>query len=100
MMKISYWLSLTAAVQTAPVASTNATTLVIPTPAIAPTNEVITPRTNAPAKKKTAAKPAAKKPVAKKPVAKKPDAASMVRSEPLVPGPATVIASNVNVRGQ
>lgn len=32
--------------------------------------------------------------------AQKPDLASLVRSDPLAPGPAVVVASNVNVRGQ
>jgi uncharacterized protein YgiM (DUF1202 family) len=108
-MKISYWISLTAlisgsalaqpaAVETAP-ASTNAATPVVPPSLVAPTNDVATVNTNASAEKKPATKPAKKSP-AKKPAAKKADAAALVRSEPLLPGPAVVIASNVNVRGQ
>lgn len=55
----------------------------------------------------TTAPPAATKPAGKKKaattakaVAKKPSLADELRSIPLVPGPATVIASNVNVRGR
>lgn len=51
-----------------------------------------------PAKAET--KPAAKKKAAAKPAAKKPSLADELRSIPLVAGPATVIASNVNVRGR
>ncbi len=78
-MRISNWLSLTALVSAS---------------ALAQPAAVQSSSTNAPAPAKTSA------PAKKKTVAKKPDAASLVRSEPLVPGPATVIASNVNVRGQ
>src|SRR5262245_16048508 len=48
--------------------------------------------TNAPAK------PAAKKPT--KPAPKKKNPAAELRTVPLIAGPATVIASNVNIRGQ
>ena len=51
-------------------------------------------------KKSVAKKPAAKKPEIKKAEVKKPDAAAELKTTPLVPGPATVVASNVNVRGQ
>jgi uncharacterized protein YgiM (DUF1202 family) len=50
--------------------------------------------------KKVEKKSVAKKPAAKKPEAKQPDAAAELKSTPLVPGPAMVVASNVNVRGQ
>lgn len=71
-----------------------------PAPAPALTNTAPAPTTTAtakPAKKpSTAKKSAAKKPAAKKPAV----AASELRTIPLKPGPATVVASNVNVRGQ
>lgn len=58
------------------------------------------PATNAPggSSPKAPAKKAGKKPT--KPAAKKKDAASELRTVPLVPGPAVVDANNVNVRGQ
>jgi len=103
-MRISNWLSLTALVSASALAqpaavqtpSTNAAAPVVPPLIFSATNAPAPAKTNAAAKKKTVAK----KPVAKKTAPKKPDAASMLRSEPLVPGSATVIASNVNVRGQ
>ena len=103
-MRISNWLSLTALVSASALAqpaavqtpSTNAAAPAVPPLILTATNVPVSAKTNAPAKRKTIAK----KPVAKKPAAKMPDTASMLRSEPLVPGPATVIASNVNVRGQ
>jgi uncharacterized protein YgiM (DUF1202 family) len=58
--------------------------------------------TSPPPPKKAGAKPATKRKTAPaaKPAAKKPSLADELRSIPLVPGPATVIASNVNVRGR
>jgi len=55
-------------------------------------------KTNAPASTSNKKKSARK--TEKKGVAKKRDAAAELRTIPLVTGPATVIASNVNVRGQ
>ncbi len=51
-------------------------------------------------KKKRAKKPAALVAAPKAKAAAKAPSATFTRSEPLVPGPATVVASNVNVRGQ
>ena len=60
-------------------------------------------KTNAPAakaaKKSTPKKKVAKAPE-KKPAAKKKAPMPELKTVPLVPGPATVVASNVNVRGQ
>jgi uncharacterized protein YgiM (DUF1202 family) len=62
-----------------------------------------TTKTNPPAakavKKDTATKKAEKAP-AQKAVAKKKEALPELKTVPLVPGPAVVVASNVNVRGQ
>ena len=55
-------------------------------------------KTNAPAAR--AAKKKSGKKTEKKSAAKKKDAAAELRTVPLITGPATVIASNVNVRGQ
>jgi uncharacterized protein YgiM (DUF1202 family) len=55
------------------------------------------PHTNAPAK---AAEKKKKKAASKQPAAKKKEAVAELKTVPLVPGPAVVIASNVNVRGQ
>src|ERR1035437_8910188 len=54
------------------------------------------PKTAAPVKKKVVKKPAVKKPVAAKPAA----SVDELRTVPLVPGPATVVATHVNVRAQ
>jgi uncharacterized protein YgiM (DUF1202 family) len=54
------------------------------------------PKTTAPVKKKVVKKPAVKKPVAAKPAA----SVDELRTVPLVPGPATVVAMHVNVRAQ
>ena len=126
-MKINYWLIIGAMLSTsllaqpapspappAPVPAAPAT----PAPTLVPAPA----KTNAPAakpakkkaakkssdkqsakkadKKSVAKKPAAKKPEIKKAEVKKPDAAAELKTTPLVPGPATVVASNVNVRGQ
>lgn len=67
------------------------------------------PGANAPAAKKTSRKktpskkkaaPKAVEKTAEKPAAKKPSLADEIRSTPLVAGPATVVATNVNVRGR
>src|SRR5438067_10257881 len=55
-------------------------------------------KTNAPPASPTKKKSAKK--TEKKSATKKKDAASALRTIPLVTGPATVVASNVNVRGQ
>jgi len=113
-MKISKWLSLTALVAASALAQpTPAPTVptIVTLPASLPpvtivnTNIVAPPKTNAPAKpliKKKVVKAAPKKIAAKPgaPAVKKADAASTIKSEPLIAGPATVVASNVNVRGQ
>jgi uncharacterized protein YgiM (DUF1202 family) len=77
----------------------------IETPAPAPA-AMLSPapaKTNAPpaktAKKSTPKKKVAKAPE-KKPAAKKKEPMPELKTEPLVPGSATVVASNVNVRGQ
>jgi len=77
----------------------------IETPAAAPaaTLAPTTARTNAPAAKagkKKAGKKKAEKAPPKKAVAKKKAAMPELKTVPLVPGPAVVDASNVNVRGQ
>jgi uncharacterized protein YgiM (DUF1202 family) len=67
----------------------------IETPAAAPAaTNTSAPSTNAPAKT------AKKKSAAKKKAAKKADPAADLKIAPLVSGPAVVVASNVNVRGQ
>jgi len=82
----------------APVAAAPAT----PAPSLAPAPA----KTSAPAAKaaaKKTVKKSTKQPVkkaVKRPATKKPDAAALLRTTPLVPGPAVVVASNVNVRGQ
>jgi len=76
----------------------------IETPAAAPaaTNATAAP-TNAPgtnASGKAEKKKAATKKKAEKKAVRKPDPAADLKIAPLVPGPAVVVASNVNVRGQ
>jgi uncharacterized protein YgiM (DUF1202 family) len=71
-------------------------------PALSPAADAMTGSvTNAPAPKaaKSAKKTAVKEKAAAQPAAKKKPLAE-VKTTPLVPGPAVVIASNVNVRGQ
>src|SRR6266567_638449 len=63
--------------------------------ATAATNVAAPSTTNA-----TTAKPEKKKSAKKKAATRKKNAAAELKSEPLVAGPAMVIASNVNVRGQ
>src|SRR5882724_8159941 len=105
-MKTTYWFILGALLSTSLLAqqATNAPTPApIETPAAAPaltnTPPPGPPTTNAPAAKPERKK-TVKKAVEKNSVAKKKNAAAELKSEPLVAGPATVIASNVNVRGQ
>ena len=77
-------------------AVTNAT---VTTPVIAATN-TISPATNTPAKKSGKKKAAVKKSPDKKAAAVKKSSTPPIKTVPLVAGPAGVIASNVNVRGQ
>src|SRR5438046_3205702 len=104
-MKRKSWLLFSAFVSTGLLAqqppspnATNAPAPVIETPAASPAlTNTAAANTNtpaAPANKKKKQKKATKHPAQKK------DAASELRSVPLVTGPAIVIASNVNVRGQ
>jgi hypothetical protein len=120
-MKTNYWLIIGIMLSTgllaqqatnpAPAAPTAATPAT-PAPTLAPAPAA----TNAPAAKqakkkagkkksdsksgKQATAKSDKKPAAKKAVAKKAEPAPDLKTTPLVPGPATVVASNVNVRGQ
>lgn len=121
-MKMNYWLIIGAMLSTsllaqpapspalpAPVPAAPATPAPILVPAPAKTNAPAAK----PAKKKAAKKSsdkqpakkadkksAAKKPEIKKAEVKKPNAAAELKTTPLVSGPAMVVASNVNVRGQ
>jgi uncharacterized protein YgiM (DUF1202 family) len=107
-MKMNYWLFLGAMLSTSLLAqqATNPTpSAPISTPEAAPAASM-TPAadaTNAPAAK-SAKKKAAKKKSAqssqKKAATKKAEATAELKTVPLVPGPAVVVASNVNVRGQ
>jgi hypothetical protein len=120
-MKLNYWLMIGAMLSTSLLAqqATSPTPAAPATPAPATPAPTLAPApagTNAPAakagKKKSAKKKSAKKSekqagqksekpaVAKKPAVKKPEALPELKTTPLVAGPATVIASNVNVRGQ
>ena len=113
-MKKNCWLFLGMMLSTSLVAQTvsNAPTAApIATPAAAPaaTISAEAPATNAlPVKpaakkksgKKKSGKTAEKKSAEKKPVAKKAEPAFDLKTTPLVAGPASVVASNVNVRGQ
>jgi uncharacterized protein YgiM (DUF1202 family) len=99
-MKKNCWLILGAMLSTSLLAqqATNPTpSAPIETPAAAPaaTLAPTTVKTNAPV-----AKAGKKKAGKKKAVAKKKAPAPVLKTVPLVPGPATVVASNVNVRGQ
>jgi uncharacterized protein YgiM (DUF1202 family) len=99
-MKNNCWLILGAMLSTSLLAqqATNPTpSAPIETPAAAPaaTLAPTTAKTNAPA-----AKAGKKKAGKKKAVAKKKAPAPVLKTVPLVPGPATVVANNVNVRGQ
>lgn len=99
-MKKNFGLFLGALLTTSVIAQT--TTPPAPAPVPAPT--AVTPPAKVKPKPatKAEAKPAAKKKAATaaKPAAKKSSLADELRSLPLGPGPATVIASNVNVRGR
>ena len=78
---------------------TPAAPIAMPAAAPAATLTPATAKTNAPAAK-AGKKKAAKKKVEKKAAAKKKAPAPELKTVPLVAGPATVVASNVNVRGQ
>jgi uncharacterized protein YgiM (DUF1202 family) len=120
-MKLNYWLimgavlstSLLAQQATSPTPSAPATPApATPAPTLAPAPAVTNappgkpshkkPGKKAPEKKsgKQAGKKSEKAAVAKKPAVKKPQALPELKTTPLVAGPAMVIASNVNVRGQ
>ncbi len=108
-MKMNYWVILGVMLSTSLLAQTNTTApAVISTPAAAPAAAITAeaPMTNAPtakaAKKKSGKKKSGKnsdKSAAKKPAPKKTEMAEL-KTVPLVAGPATCVASNVNVRGQ
>jgi SH3-like domain-containing protein len=107
-MKYNYWLILGAMLTTSLLAqqATNpppAAPMAAPAPAPAAMVAPATAKTNAPAakavKKKSAKKKAEKAPE-KKAVAKKKAPLPELKTVPLVAGPASVVASNVNVRGQ
>ena len=106
-MKKNYWLILGAMLSTsllAQQATSPTPSAPIQTPAAAPaaTLAPATATTNVPpakAVKKKAAKKAEKAP-RKKAAAKKKEPLPELKTVPLVPGPAVVVASNVNVRGQ
>jgi len=101
-MKLNYLLIFTAVISTSllaqqatnPPASTPLETAVAASPA---TNAPTAAKTNSVAAKAEKKKTAKKK---SKSAAKKKDPATELRTVPLMPGPAVVIASNVNVRGQ
>jgi uncharacterized protein YgiM (DUF1202 family) len=101
-MKISLWLILGAGLSTGLLAQqvTNAPPAAAPA-SVAPAAAAPADTTAAPAakpKKKATSKKAPKKSPGKKAAAAK--APADLKTVPLVPGPATVVASNVNVRGQ
>ena len=107
-MKKNCWLILGAMISTSLLAqqATNPpSSAPIQTPAAAPaaTLAPAAANANAPAAKagnKKAGKKKAEQAPQKKAVAKKKEAVTELRTVPLVPGPAEVVASNVNVRGQ
>jgi uncharacterized protein YgiM (DUF1202 family) len=85
----------------APIATPAAAPAATITPAAATTNVPAAKAVKKKAAKKRAEKAPQKKPVAdKKAVAKKKAPAPELKTVPLVAGPAVVVASNVNVRGQ
>src|ERR1051325_3713026 len=100
-MKINCWslfgIMLSSSLLAQPATNTTATA---PPPALAAaTNAPAPPKTNAPAAKAAKKKSSAKK-SEKKSAPKKSAPAAELKTVPLAPGLATVIASNVNVRGQ
>jgi uncharacterized protein YgiM (DUF1202 family) len=120
-MKLNYWLIIGAMLSTSLLAqqATNLIPTAPPPPAPATPAPTLAPapaETNAPAAKtgkkksakkqsgkkseKQAAKKGEKQAAAKKPAAKKAEPMAALKTTPLAPGPAMVVASNVNVRGQ
>src|ERR1039457_7068798 len=107
-MKYNYWLILGAMLSTSLLAqqATNpppSAPIAIPAAAPAATVAPATAKTNAPsakAVKKKSAKKKAEKAPEKSAVAKKKAPAPELKTVPLMAGPAVVVASNVNVRGQ
>ncbi|MEY2429333.1 MAG: hypothetical protein QOJ40_2218 [Verrucomicrobiota bacterium] len=100
-MKNNYWLILGLALSTGLQAqqATNNPAPAAPAAAAPDATSVAAPaKTNAPAAPSTKKKSSKK--TEKKSAAKKREAAADLRTVPLVTGPATVVASNVNVRGQ
>ncbi len=88
-----------AAIQTPPPAP--ATSTVTAAPSASETAGQAEAQTKSSAQKSAKKKSTPKKSAAKKPAAPKPDkAAAELKTVPLVAGPAVVVASNVNVRGQ
>lgn len=100
-MKMNYALVTGLFLATGLIAQTNSSAPLTPAPAVvaAPAPVVAAPVTPAPAvTNKAIAKPVVKKPAPKKPLPAKPKFAEKTMT--LVPGPATVEAKNVNVRGR
>ncbi len=110
-MKTNYWLIMGAVLSTsvlaqqmsnpvpaAPVAAVPATPAPVLAPAAARTNDAVAKSAPKKTVKKSSKQPVRK--AVKGPVTRRPDAAALLRTTPLVPGPAVVFASNVNVRGQ
>src|SRR5438309_2863699 len=98
-MKKNYWLFCGALLTTSLAAQPVTNAPPAPAEAGAAATAPAAAKTNAPAAKGEKKK-AAKKPSEKKSAPKKKNAAAELRTVPLTPGPAMVIASNVNVRGQ
>jgi uncharacterized protein YgiM (DUF1202 family) len=100
-MKNNYWLIFGLVLSTG-LQAQQATNNPAPAPAAAAapdaTAVVASAKTNAPAAQSTKKKSGKK--TEKKSAAKKRDAAADLRTVPLITGPAAVVASNVNVRGQ
>jgi len=109
---MNYWLFLGAMLSTSLVAqqATNpppsppiSTPEAAPAATLAPASASTNAPATKPAKKKAAKKKSAQTPkkiAEKKAAPKKAKATAELKTEPLVPGPALVVASNVNVRGQ
>src|SRR5258708_29906424 len=103
-MKKNFWLIFAALLATRLLAQqpTNSTAPgAIATPAASPavTNAPPPPSTTNPPAAKSEKKKAAKKKTVKAGVSVKKNAGPELRTVPLIAGPATVVASNVNVRG-
>ncbi len=100
-MKTNCWLVLGAMLTTGVFAqqTTNPPAAPAPVPAAA-AKPTVAPATEAKPALKKKAKPAAEKPSVAKAAPKKAAPAAELKTIPLVAGPATVVASNVNVRGR